>query len=206
MSAVVTRQPYASQPSSEKPQKRQPWAGGLSDEELKRPGGVLLAMLIAHANECGDQLADMAKKLSVSYGYIAQLRGGGRRPEHISDEVANACAAYLGVPRLTVLLAAGRVKPEDVLEDVPEMLMMLPAAIRYIQQHPNFGPLMPADILTASNDLKLFVVTLFEAATGRSLLPGRRDPVALAEQVRQFESYREKLLTRAQEDADRRAT
>jgi hypothetical protein len=184
---------------------RVPWSGGLSPEELARPGGTLLSMLIHRANELGHQLGDMAHDLNVTYGYISQLRSGLRKTEHISDHFANACALYLGAPRMTVLLASGRVKPEDVFSDPVEMVSLLPRAIKFIQGDPKYGPLMPPDLLNADQKLQYFVVTMFEDATGKTLLPGRANSSELAKQIQQFHEIRSKMIAQTQEERLRKA-
>jgi hypothetical protein len=184
---------------------RVPWSGGLSPEELARPGGTLLSMLIHRANELGHQLGDMAYDLNVTYGYISQLRSGLRKTEHISDQFANACALYLGAPRMTVLLASGRVRPEDVFSDPTEMVSVLPRAIKFIQSDPKYGPLMPPDIINADQNLQYFIVTMFEDATGKTLLPGRANQVEIAKQIQKFNEIRNKLIAQTEQDRQRKA-
>jgi hypothetical protein len=179
---------------------RQGWSGGLSESELALPGGILLSMLVHHANEKGHLLSRMATELNVTYGYISQLRNGQRLTAHISDQFATACALYLGCPRMTVLLAAGRVKAEDVFEDPSEVSAAIPAALRFIQSNPRFGPLMPPAVFAASPEMQLFVVTLFEAAEGRALLPGRQNMAEVAASMLQYEEKRAKLVLQVEAD------
>ena len=179
---------------------RQAWSGGLSESELALPGGILLSMLVHHANENGHLLSRMATELNVTYGYISQLRNGQRHTAHISDQFATACALYLGCPRMTVLLAAGRVKAEDVFENPCEVSAAIPAALRFIQSHPKYGPLMPPAVFAASPEMQLFVVTLFEAAEGRALLPGRQNMAEVAVSMRQYEEKRAKLVLQVAAD------
>lgn len=175
------------------------WSGGLSAEELARPGGVLLSMLVHRANELGHQLGDMARELAVTYGYISQLRSGLRKTAHISDQFANACALYLGAPRMTVLLASGRINPEDVFSNPVELVSTLPRAIQFMLGDPKYGPLMPPDLIDADPKLQYFIVAMFEDATGRTLLPGRADPVELAGQIQHFNKVRDQLVAEREE-------
>ena len=196
--ADVIRLPHDTRPGPE----RKPWTRGLSDEEQARPGSMLLAMLIARANENGQHLNDMARELGVVPGYLQQLRSGLRKFEHIGDPFARACALYLGVPRMTVLLAAARVKPTDVFEDEHEMLQALPCALRYIQGDAQVGPLMPTEVFKATKELQLFVVTLYEMARGRKLLPGQQDPAEIARAIQKHAEDHERL--RQQVEADKK--
>src|SRR5260370_12921617 len=107
------RQSYESNPTA----RSIGWTGGLWQEDMKKPGGVLLAMLSARAAELGHTQAQMCEELGYTGGYISQLRGGARKTVHIQDEFVTACAVYLGVPRITVQLASGRMSPLDMYAD-----------------------------------------------------------------------------------------
>lgn len=173
---------------------RVPWNGGLSDEEIMRPGGALMAALLHRANQLGHQLQEMSTELNVTYGYIAQLRGGHRQPENISDDFVNAAAAYLGVPRMTVLMLCGRVRPDDVLLQKHNVAQQIPAAIDFIALDTVFGPLMPLEVRKASYEMQFFIVSMFEKATGKVLLNGRQDPSVLATDLAEVLQQREERL------------
>jgi hypothetical protein len=164
---------------------RAPWNGGLSVDELARPGGAFLGALLHRANQIGHQLNEMSAELNVTYGYIAQLRSGTRQCSNISDDFVNACAAYLDVPRMTVLLLCGRVRPDDVLHHKHNMAQQIPAAMDFIAADPVFGPLMPIEVRNTSYELQYFVVCMYEKATNKVLLSGRQDPVALAHDLKE---------------------
>ena len=156
--------------SAVQPQRRTVWMS-LSKEELDRPGGILLAWLIQTAIERGLQMQELAAELGVTPGYISQLRTGHRLTKHVSDEFAERAAKFLGVPRIAVLLAAGRVQPEDFLERVDTYETDLERALRFIEKDPKWGPLFPVSIFNADNDIKRFVVFAYEEATGATLIP-----------------------------------
>jgi hypothetical protein len=166
------------------------WMGGLDKDELSRPGGILLAMLLARANELGHQLQEMAACLNVTYGYISQLRNGFRKTIHISDEFTTACALYLNVPRMQVMLAAGKVKPEDVYDNPYEVALSVPKAIEAIAKDTKYGAMMPPELRNASFELQFFVVTLFEAAREVTLIPGKQSAAAMARHIATLERER----------------
>jgi hypothetical protein len=196
VTASVSRglKPAPSEPTG----KRVPWNGGLSDEELIRPGGALMAALLSRANQVGDQLAQMSDALNVTYGYIAQLRGGHRLPENISEDFINAAAVYLDVPRMTVLMLSGKVKPDDVLLQKHNIAQQIPAAIDFISRDVIYGPLMPLEVRKQSYEMQFFVVSMYEKATGKVLLDGRQDPVLLAQDLAEALSQREALLAKVE--------
>lgn len=183
--------------------KRLPWSGGVKGEELARPGGPLLAMLVQRANELGHNMADMAAELGFTYGYISQLRNGQRQVVTIRDKFVDACAAYLGVARLTVLLAAGKVKPTDIYEDPQEVMRRVPDAINFMRKDGKWGPMMTPEILSGDLATQFFVVKLYEAATQRVLLPGATtDAGAVAQQVQALLEYQQTLKQRAAESVE----
>lgn len=154
---------------------RPAWNGQVLKSALAGEGGPLMAMLYGRAAQLGQSMSTVAtEELGVTFGYLAQLRNGTRKVRHISDEFAEACAAYLGVPRLTVLIAAGRVRPEDFLERDEEPAAMVQAALGVIRQDAKWGALMPAgvDDPGAPFDLQLFIVRLYEKAEDKVLLKG----------------------------------
>jgi len=181
---------------------RVPWNGGLSEDEITRPGGALMAALLYRANQRGDQLQEMAKELNVTYGYIAQLRGGHRLPENISDDFVNAAAFYLGVPRMTVLMLCGRVRPDDVMLQKHTIAQQIPAAMDFISQDVVFGPLMPLEARKQSYEMQFFIITMYEKASGKVLLTGRQDPTMLAEDLAAALEYREALLAKVNQARD----
>lgn len=177
------------------------WSGGLSEEDIARPGSILLSMLLRHANENGHQLQEMARELDITPGYFHQLRKGTRQTSQVSEKFTTDCSYYLGVPRMTVLLASSQVKAEDLFENPLEMIAALPAALRFIQSNPKFGPLMSPEVFSLCTSLQLLIVSLFEAAENRVLLPGRQ---SLEEVVTNIQDHAQKRAILMQQVAANR--
>lgn len=178
-----------------------PWDGTVNTDDLLRPGGALLAMLAGRARQLGHTRRELAGHLGVTYGYIAQLASGHRRAEHISDDFAKACARYLGVPKVTILMASGAITPQDVFEKPDEIESSLHRALAYMEEDPVFGPIMPPELLglNASPRVQFFAVRLFETARGCKLIPGEHSLEAIAASIRGIEEYRERLLKKAKQ-------
>lgn len=164
---------------------RFPWAGGLTESERARSGAELISWLMQTANDRGLNLKQMAQELGVTYGYIAQLRNGIRQTRHISEEFSQHAARFLGVPRISVLLAAGTVRIQDFYENGNAVAADLDRALQIIAKDPAWGALLPLEAHEATLELKHFIVAAFERATGRSLMPGRTD---LGDVLRSYES------------------
>lgn len=77
------------------------------------PGEALMNALFKRARERGQNIGDMAKELGVSHAYLSLLRSGQRQIPNINDEFSTACAQYLGIPRIYVLLLAEKLKSND---------------------------------------------------------------------------------------------
>lgn len=154
--------------------RRTAWAT-LTEKEMQLAGSALLGMLYQTANERGHQLMEMAQELNVTYGYIAQLKNGIRKIPHISEEFAENCAKYLGIPRISVLIAAEKLRPADFYQDPDELETMAEPALRLMQKDPEFGPYMPASVFQADRKLQQFLVMMYERATGRVLLKHKVD-------------------------------
>jgi transcriptional regulator with XRE-family HTH domain len=171
---------------------RTPWSGNLDEAELNRPGGLLLAALIRCANERRQQLNDMSRELGVTYGYLNQLRNGFRQTSQISDDFAHACARYLNVPRLTVLMLAGRITPEDAFESDQTVASEIPRAVAYICEDPDWGALVPPEVRAGTYRAQFLIVRLYEEATGKRLLPERLNIRTLAGEIQKLLNLQEK--------------
>lgn len=92
-----------------------PWSGRLEPADLARPAGMLIAALTRCAHERGLSLSEMATAMDVSYWDVSQLRIGIRRLDVLDDSMAEACAAFLERPLLTINMLAGLLDPHDAL-------------------------------------------------------------------------------------------
>jgi transcriptional regulator with XRE-family HTH domain len=85
--------------------------------DVARPGGLLIAALLQCADERGLSLTELAAHMGVSYWSLSQLRIGFRRVESLDEDLAQACADCLDLPRLTVDMLAGLLDPEQALAE-----------------------------------------------------------------------------------------
>lgn len=97
-----------------------PWSGRIDADECGRPGGLLYAALAQCAGERDLTLNRLADALGVSYWSLSTLRIGFRPIEALDEAVVDACAAFLGLPPLTVRMLAGLLDPTDALQ-APEL-------------------------------------------------------------------------------------
>lgn len=141
-------------------------------------GGGLIAALMDAATKRGHTLANLATALGVTYGYLVQLRAGNRSCARISDDFASRCAKYLGLPRLSVLLLAGRITQDDFFEASAVSPRSLAMAYDYIRRDPRWGarvPALSAEAIQESRHLVLVIVWFYQEMRGVDLLFGVDD-------------------------------
>jgi hypothetical protein len=171
------------------PERRQAWAM-LTDEEMQRPGAVLLGWLLRAANDRDMNLQELATNLGVSYAYIGQLRSGIRQVKSAGSQFLTACAAFLRVPRIAVLISADVVSVEDFYDSPDQFEAELDAALAFIAQDDTFGAFMPVDLPRASAKTKAFVVLLYQQATGRKLMRSEVDLASIFTTVEEHRGLR----------------
>lgn len=182
--------------------ERPRFAGSLAADELKRPGGKLLAMLVARAEQLGMKLNVMCQQeLGCTYGYLHQMRNGDRKTAHISDDFATRCALFLGVPRITVLMASGRVSVEDYFDRPKMAAMEIPKALRYVLDDPEYGVDLQMDAMELSLPSQFAIVRMYEKATGRKLLKDILTMESLVQQLSDLDGVIEKLKSESNKEA-----
>lgn len=121
----------------------------------------LIRLLLKEANRRGHQMREMAEALGCTYGYIAQLRTGFRKPEHIGQEFAHKASRYLGVPTALVKLSAGRVTFHDFVWPQRDPMQDIADCLEEMRDDPVVGAYFPEELLEASPVVKQFVWQLY---------------------------------------------
>ncbi|MBW4048806.1 MAG: helix-turn-helix transcriptional regulator [Proteobacteria bacterium] len=165
------------------------WSGTVDEKQLRRPGGLLMAALVRCAAERGQSISQLAEALGYSYPYINLLMSGLRKVDQVSDDFARACAVYLRVPRLAVLMMAGRLKPEDFFETQAFKAKAVESAMKLIEDDPVWAPLVTAELRTAKAESQYCLVKMYEAATSKKLLDGELDVTVFAAQLKDMRSH-----------------
>lgn len=159
---------------------------GMGEEDLKRPGAALLVWLTRTAVARGHKMSQMANALGVTYGYLIQLKKGIRDTPRISNEVVEAAARYLLCPPILVKMAAGQVTAQDFYTPRDRMEEEVDAAIAHIAGDPNYLFLLPAGVESLPQEVKASLVMLYQDATGKDLLTGKREWPRILRLVRQL--------------------
>jgi len=172
------------------------WDGQLDANVLKGDikGAALYAALQNRARQLGHTLQEMCEFMGFSYPYYAQLRSGRRSLNGSQEEFTAACARYLGVPRLTVLMLAEVVTPEDMYIKPHDIVRKLPDAFEQVCSDPDWAPLATPAVKVCEPSTQFFIVRLYEQLTQTPLLPDRVEPVELTQAFLELRKIREGLL------------
>jgi len=149
----------------------------MNEQTSTQHGTPLMEVLEEAAKRKSLNKQELAEALGVTYGYLAQLKNAIRDPRNISDAFAEACASFLGAPRIQVLLLAGRLRPSDfyTVGSEKEFRLNVWKALDFIKGDADWGGYFPYGLLEATADpaVQQFVVLLYEKATGKVLLNNR---------------------------------
>ena len=170
-------QPHSPQRSPTKPRPKkasEPQWAILKGNAIDGPGAPLLALLLQASNTRGLSMRELAEDhLGLTYSHFALLRKGQRSISNIGDETTAKIAKFLGLPKVIVMIAAGRLKVEDFYRDPALLDQQLGPALEFIQRDPELGLSLPPSAFVADIDLRRFLVLLYEKASGKTLLPNR---------------------------------
>lgn len=144
----------------------------LNAEQLQHPGSRLLAALFQQANYRDHSLASLAAELGCTASYLSQLRNDMRCTTNVSQKFVAAAARYLGVLPIIVKVLAEQVRAEDFVMTGNGFDRRLDQTLQFIRDDGAFGASVPADIFSASQEMKIFVVECYREATGIDLTPG----------------------------------
>ena len=118
----------------------------------------------------------MSKELGVTYGYIAQLRSGLRSTERLSQEMAEACARYLGVPTIAVKVVCGQISIRDFVAPHDSEERYIERAISRMMDDPHVRKSVPVGLAALSLGGKKAVAILFAKTTHFDLFGTQRLP------------------------------
>ena len=170
------------------PEAPEPWSGEVDETFAVRPGGLLTAALVQCAAERGQSFPEMCRELGYSYPYLNLLMSGVRDITQISDDFARACAAYLRVPRMTVLMMAGRITQADLMEPGMFKPQTIEPAFQVLIKDAAWGPLVTEELREVSLRSRYALVKLYEKAEGKKLLP-EMDIAALQAEVQAMQAH-----------------
>jgi hypothetical protein len=111
--------------------------------------------------------------LGVSPSHFANLRSGDKDVTQLGEERIARAARFLGIPKVSVMLAAGQLRIEDFYSEPDKVSGQLQPALRFILADPELSPYLSPAILKADAAVQQAFVLLYERATGRVLIRGK---------------------------------
>lgn len=142
----------------------------------KAPGGPLIGWLYDECRKRNTDFRDMAAALSVTYGYINQLRSGIRKTENISNEFATACSQYLGIPTIVVKLLAGSIGLSDFLYPEETEEQAINRSLCLMMEDPKARAALPAEPDALSLEAKRALVLMYSEVSSADFFHTRELP------------------------------
>ena len=121
----------------------------------------LLRALVAEASRNGHTLAHLAAELGVTYERLAQWRRGEGSIASARRSVHERAAKYLSIPTVLVLVLAGQIGLSELVWPGRGSLKdRITRELQRIRENVGIGAFVPADLSSASDAVKMFVIFL----------------------------------------------
>lgn len=149
--------------------------GGNRVKQYDIKGKPLASALTAHMNKDGASITAVARHLGISQSYLSQLLAGDKSFSAVDDSLLRSVASYLSIPPVIGFLLAERLQHSDFIEPNVEFETKLNAALQIIATSPYAleAAVNAEELMSLSQPTKLLMVLLFQATTGRELIPGK---------------------------------
>ena len=133
-------------------------------------GGALVGWLVDEARRRGLGMQDMANEVGVTVGYISQLRTGRRPIENVSREFVYACAGFLGVAPVVVMVVAGCIRLSDFSPPDVSEGERLDRTLHAALADPRLRAAFPEALPLLAPDAKRALVLMYSALSGQDFM------------------------------------
>lgn len=129
----------------------------------------------------GHSREQVANALGVSQGHLSQLLLGNKRFAALGEDALRRCAHYVGIPVVTCMLLAGKLKVADFYDPVEDAERQCDAALLAVAQSNVAQECQVGidDLNPLPGLVKRFIVHLYEEAVGVELIPRRLSQEAI---------------------------
>lgn len=131
--------------------------------------GPILSWLVDECRIRGSVIEDLARELSVTTGYLHQLRNGSRKTEDLSHEMCVSFARYLQVPAIVVKLVAGVIRMSDFLHPNESEEKAVERAIRHIMNDPQIKKAVPANLAALPFEAKKAIALMYVEVSSQDI-------------------------------------
>jgi hypothetical protein len=186
--AATSSRSLAGEASPQPP--RSPWT-------LAKPSDPpLIRFLVKEASRRNHSMQDTAAALGCTVAYLAQLRSGVRKAEHIGSDFVSLASAYLGVPAALVKLTAGSITLQDFLWPQRDPKKDMADCLEVLRDDPVVGSYIPKELDDAAPPVQQFVWRLYTECADRHPTSTRALPRMLEylQRAAQCETDYEKLF------------
>lgn len=142
-------------------------------------GGPLIGWLFDEARLRNQNLKEMSQELGVTFGYINQIRSGQRHAQNMSQKMTKACADYLGVPPIVVMLLSGAISMKHFVLRHESEEQLIDRTIRKIQNDPQVRQSVPERLLDLPLNAKKAMVAMYGEVAGFDIFNVGRLPTIL---------------------------
>ena len=139
------------------------------DRLYRDSGGPLMGWLFDECRLRGCELQDLARELSVTTGFLNQLKNGIRKTQDLSHESCVACARFLHVPAVAVKLVAGVIRISDFLHPNESEEHAVERAIRHIMSDPQIKKAVPANLAALPFEAKKAVALMYVEVSSQDI-------------------------------------
>jgi transcriptional regulator with XRE-family HTH domain len=129
-------------------------------------GGPLVGWLFDEARRRRHDYKKMARAIGVTFGYIRQLQTGARSVSQISQDFAEGCASYLGVPTVVVKIVSGSLSIRDFASKGTNEREVIERAVRQMQDDVHVRQAIPVNLSELSLEAKKAVALLYAEISG----------------------------------------
>jgi hypothetical protein len=141
------------------------------------PGYRLIAMLVAKTHQLATSheilsLKEACEMMDITPSHFTLLRNGGADITKIGKDKVDSFAEFLDLPSLAIRFLADQITIQDFYNKSGSKPFKLNTtnALDVIANDEVWGALLPTDIYKVSVDMQLYVIRLYEEATGVKLL------------------------------------
>lgn len=148
-------------------------------EKSNTEGRALASQLESRMNEGGSTVTAIAKQLGISQSYLSQLLAGDKAFTGMDNQVLRVIANFLGIPPVICFLLAGKLQNTDFIDPGVELNDQVKRALGVIAESPYAleAAVNAKELTELPESVKLFLVLLYQAATGSELIsPKKRWP------------------------------
>lgn len=140
------------------------------------PGYRLMALLVDKVRNLAkegkiDSIKDACDLMDITVSHFSLLRNGGADVTKLNSEKIESFSDFLGTPYIATLFLADQLSIEDFHRHKKGKAAKREthSALDVIAEDETWGPMLPTSIYTASEELKLYTIHLYEKATGINL-------------------------------------